>query len=73
VQALRRKASSGLLDALPKVVEKFSGIESKAQKVLTDVGAATGDIKETASKVKENPSLLLRRPPKEKPAAGAEK
>jgi phospholipid/cholesterol/gamma-HCH transport system substrate-binding protein len=63
---------TSLLDALPKVVEKFSGIETKAQKVLTDVGAATSDIKDTASKVKENPSLLLRRP-KEKPAAGAEK
>jgi phospholipid/cholesterol/gamma-HCH transport system substrate-binding protein len=59
---------AGLLDALPKVVEKLSGIGSKAQKVLDDVGAATGDIKETASKVKENPSLLLRRP-KEKPAS----
>ena len=35
--------------------------------MLTDVGAATGDIKETASKVKENPSLLLRKP-KEKSA-----
>jgi phospholipid/cholesterol/gamma-HCH transport system substrate-binding protein len=59
---------AGLLDALPNVVEKLSGIGSKAQKVLDDVGAATGDIKETASKVKENPSLLLRRP-KEKPAS----
>jgi phospholipid/cholesterol/gamma-HCH transport system substrate-binding protein len=35
---------AGLLDALPKVVEKLSGIGSKAQKVLDDVGAATGDI-----------------------------
>ena len=59
---------ANLLDALPRIAEKFSGIETKAQKVLTDVGAATGDIKETASKVKENPSLLLRKP-KEKPAA----
>ena len=59
---------AGLLDALPKVIDKISGIGTKAQKVLDDVGAATGDIKETASKVKENPSLLLRRP-KEAPAS----
>jgi phospholipid/cholesterol/gamma-HCH transport system substrate-binding protein len=59
---------ASLLEALPRVVEKFSGIETKAQKVLTDVGAAAGDIKDTASKVKENPSLLLRAP-KAKPAA----
>lgn len=66
---------TGILDALPAVIEKFSAIENKAQKVLTDIGQATstvkdaaGDIKETTSKVKENPSLLLRRP-KEKPAS----
>jgi phospholipid/cholesterol/gamma-HCH transport system substrate-binding protein len=60
---------TSILDALPTVIEKFSAIESKAQKVLTDVGQVTGtikdaagDIKETTSKVKENPSLLLRRP-----------
>lgn len=66
---------TSILDALPTVIEKFSAIESKAQKVLTEVGQVTGiakdaatDIKETTAKVKENPSLLLRRP-KEKPAA----
>ena len=52
---------SALLDALPKVVEKFSAIEDKVDKVVTDVGGIT-------NKVKENPSILLRRP-KEKPAA----
>ena len=52
---------SALLDALPKVVEKFSAIEDKVDKVVTDIGGLT-------SKVKENPSLLLRRP-KEKSAA----
>lgn len=67
IPAEKSKLAS-LLDALPVIAEKFSGIETKAQKVLADVGAATGDIKETASKVKENPSLLLRGP-KEKPAA----
>ena len=66
---------TSILDALPTVIEKFSAIESKTQKVLTDIGQVTSsvkdaasDIKETTSKVKENPSLLLRRP-KEKPAS----
>ena len=64
---------TSILDALPTVIEKFTAIENKTQKVLTDVGKAAstvneaaGDIKETTAKVKENPSLLLRRP-KEKP------
>jgi len=61
---------ASLLDALPRVVEKFAGIETKAEKVLTDVGSATGDIKETASRVKENPSLLLRRPKEPSGTAG---
>jgi phospholipid/cholesterol/gamma-HCH transport system substrate-binding protein len=66
---------TSILDALPTVIEKFSAIESKTQRVLTDVGKAAstvneaaGDIKETTAKVKENPSLLLRRP-KEKAAS----
>ena len=66
---------TSILDALPTVIEKFSAIESKTQKVLTDIGQVTStvkdaasDVKETTSKVKENPSLLLRRP-KEKPAS----
>src|ERR1700690_1043216 len=44
-----------VLDELPKLVEKFSSIEDQAKKVVTNVGALT-------SKVKANPSLLLRRP-----------
>ncbi|TAK89917.1 MAG: MCE family protein [Burkholderiaceae bacterium] len=44
-----------LLDQLPKVLERFSTIENKTSKVLGDVGEFT-------DKVKENPSLLLRRP-----------
>jgi len=51
------------LDQLPKVVEKFSALETQTAKVLTDVGEVT-------QKVKENPSLLLRRP-KEKTPAGS--
>lgn len=46
-----------VLDELPKVIEKFSVIEDKTAKVVDDVG-------EVAKKVKENPSLLLRRPKK---------
>ena len=49
-----------LLDQLPRVVEKFSALEDQAKKVVTEVGGVT-------SKIKENPSLLLR-PPKEPPA-----
>ncbi|MEO8383707.1 MAG: MlaD family protein [Betaproteobacteria bacterium] len=43
------------LDQLPHVVEKFGVIEEQAKGVLKDVGEFT-------KKVKENPSLLLRRP-----------
>ena len=48
------------LDQLPAVVQKFSALEDKTAKVLNDVGEVT-------KKVKDNPSLLLRRP-KEPPA-----
>ena len=54
-----------MLDELPKLVgkfsalaEKFSGIEDQVKKVVTSVGGLT-------DKVKDNPSLLLRRPEKE--------
>jgi phospholipid/cholesterol/gamma-HCH transport system substrate-binding protein len=46
-----------MLDDLPKIVEKFSAIEDQIKKVVTSVGGLT-------AKVKENPSLLLRRPDK---------
>jgi phospholipid/cholesterol/gamma-HCH transport system substrate-binding protein len=53
-----------MLDELPKLMgkftalaDKFSGIEDQVKKVVTGVGALT-------EKVKENPSLLLRRPEK---------
>ena len=45
-------------EQLPKVIAKFSGIENQTRQVLSDVGEVT-------TKVKENPSLLLRRPKKE--------
>jgi len=57
-----------MLDDLPKLVgkitlvaDKFSALEDQMKKVLTNVGGLT-------EKVKDNPSLLLRRP-KEAPVA----
>ena len=47
-----------LMDRLPKLIDKFSGIEDQTKKVLSDVSGVT-------QKIKENPSLLLR-PPKDK-------
>ena len=44
-----------MLDELPKLVDKFSAIEDKVAKVMTNVGGFS-------EKVKDNPSLLLRRP-----------
>lgn len=41
-----------LVEALPKAVERFLAIENQTKKVLTDVGAVTGSIK-------ENPSQLI--------------
>ena len=51
---------SVILEQLPKILAKFSAIEDKVQKVVTDVGGITNTIK-------EDPSVLLRGP-KEKPA-----
>jgi len=51
------------MDNLPKLVDKFSAIEDQVKKVVTSVGGLT-------DKVKENPSLLLRRPDKESTDAG---
>jgi phospholipid/cholesterol/gamma-HCH transport system substrate-binding protein len=53
-----------LLDQLPKVVDKFSALEDQAKKVVNDVSNVT-------SRIKENPSLLLRSP-KEKERENAE-
>jgi len=44
-----------VVDQLPKVIEKFSALENQGKKVLSDVGEVT-------TKVKEDPSLLQRRP-----------
>jgi phospholipid/cholesterol/gamma-HCH transport system substrate-binding protein len=50
-----------LMDELPRIAAKFSSIEDQTKKVVTDISAVT-------AKVKENPSLLLRRPKKDKDA-----
>jgi phospholipid/cholesterol/gamma-HCH transport system substrate-binding protein len=55
-----RSTIAVLLEELPKLVAKFSALEDKAGKVVSDVGAVT-------TQIKENPSLLLRGP-KEKSA-----
>lgn len=52
---------TAFLDQLPKVVEKFASLEDKTAKVLNDV-------KEVTQKVKENPSVLLRRPKEQTPS-----
>lgn len=55
----KKSSFNTLMEELPKVVAKFSSIEDQTKKVITDIGAVT-------AKVKENPSLLLRRPKKSK-------
>jgi phospholipid/cholesterol/gamma-HCH transport system substrate-binding protein len=52
---------SALAEKVSAMADKFSGIGDQVKKVVTGVGEVT-------DKVKENPSLLLRRP-KEKPSA----
>lgn len=54
-----RTGLKAMLDALPKLVEKFSLIEDQIKKVMTRVGSLT-------EKVNDNPSLLLRRPEKKR-------
>lgn len=46
---------NAMLDELPKLVKKFAAIEDQVKKVVTNVDGLT-------NKVKDNPSLLLRRP-----------
>jgi len=47
-----------MLEQLPKVIAKFSAIEDQTKKVVSDVSEVT-------TKVKKNPSLLLRSPKEE--------
>lgn len=53
---------SVVLEQLPKIIAKFSAIEDKVSKVVTEVGGIT-------KQIKEDPSVLLKGP-KEKPAPG---
>lgn len=55
-----RSTLATLLEELPKVVAKFSALEDRAGKVVSDIGSTT-------SKIKENPSLLLRAPKEKTP------
>lgn len=55
----KKSTISTLMEQLPRVLEKFSALEDQTKKVVSDIGAVT-------AKVKENPSLLLRRPKKDK-------
>ena len=57
---------TSILDALPNIIDKFSSMESRATKVLTEVGKVSGTMKEAAenakeatAKVKDDPSVLL--------------
>ena len=59
--AATRSSFNVAVDSLPKLLERFSTIESQVQKVLTDVNGVT-------SEIKDNPSVLLWGP-KEKPAS----
>jgi phospholipid/cholesterol/gamma-HCH transport system substrate-binding protein len=53
--ASEKSKLTAFLDLLPKILEKFSALEDQARKVVTDVGGVT-------SKIKEDPSVLLRSP-----------
>jgi len=55
----KKSTFNTLMEELPKVVAKFSSIEDQTKKVVADISVVT-------AKVKENPSLLLRRPKKNK-------
>jgi conjugal transfer/entry exclusion protein len=48
----QKSSLASILDQLPKVIEKFSALEDRANKVVTDVGGLTRDLK-------ENPSQLI--------------
>jgi phospholipid/cholesterol/gamma-HCH transport system substrate-binding protein len=43
---------TAIIDALPKLLDKFSAIENQVKNVVTDLGATT-------TKIKENPSVLI--------------
>jgi len=60
---------SSIMEQLPRVIEKFLGIEDKTHKVLGQIGGVAEkgkqvleDVGGVTEKIKENPSLLLRAP-----------
>jgi phospholipid/cholesterol/gamma-HCH transport system substrate-binding protein len=55
-----RSSLNAFIDQLPKLATKFASIEDQTKKVVNDVGEVT-------TKIKENPSLLLRKPKEKKP------
>jgi phospholipid/cholesterol/gamma-HCH transport system substrate-binding protein len=57
VIASEKSSLTTVMEQLPVVIEKFSALEDQMKDVLENVAALT-------NKVKENPSLLLRRPRK---------
>ncbi len=62
--ASEKSSLTTAIDLLPSVIEKFAALEDQAEVVLKDLAAFT-------KKVKENPSLLLRRPKKSQQDAAA--
>jgi phospholipid/cholesterol/gamma-HCH transport system substrate-binding protein len=46
-----KSSLASILDQLPRVIEKFSAIEDRANKVVADVGGLTRDLKENPSKL----------------------
>ncbi|HZM43189.1 MAG TPA: MlaD family protein [Burkholderiales bacterium] len=58
-----KSAIANIVEQLPKAIAKFSSLEGQAKKVLSDVGEVT-------AKVKEDPSVLLRRPKEKSAPAG---
>lgn len=55
----KKSALKAMLDELPKTVEKFSALEDQVSKLVKNIAALT-------ERIKENPSLLLRRPKENK-------
>src|SRR6185436_1081032 len=60
---------ASIMEQLPRVIEKFLGIEDKTHKVLGQIGGVAEkgkkvleDVGGVTEKIKENPSLLLRAP-----------
>jgi phospholipid/cholesterol/gamma-HCH transport system substrate-binding protein len=51
--AYEKSSLANILDQLPRVISKFSALEDRAAKVVSDVAGVT-------SEVKEDPSVLLR-------------